>query len=46
MTLSLVALWFLQVERLVVGKKKSGDHGVARATDLHGVAALSGAERA
>ena len=44
MTLSLVALWFLQVERLAVGKKKSGDHGVAGAADRHGVAALSEAE--
>jgi hypothetical protein len=44
MTLSLLALWFLQVERLVIGKKKSGDHGVAGAVDLHGVVALSGAD--
>jgi hypothetical protein len=44
MTLSLLALWFLQVERLAIGKKKSGDHSVAGAVDLHGVAALSGAD--
>jgi SRSO17 transposase len=44
MTLSLLALWFLQVERLTIGKKKSGDHSVAGAVDLHGVAALSGAD--
>jgi SRSO17 transposase len=43
MTLSLVALWFLQLEKLRVGKKKSGDHGVVGAVDLHGVAASSGA---
>jgi SRSO17 transposase len=44
MTLSLLALWFVQRERLTIGKKKCGDHGVAGAVDLHGVAALSGAE--
>ena len=49
MTLSLLALWFLQVERLAVGKKKSGDHGVAGAGDLHGLtaaAASCGGDRA
>ncbi len=40
MTLSLVALWFLQLERLRVGEKKSGNHGVVGAFDVHGVAAL------
>jgi SRSO17 transposase len=44
MTLSLLALWFVQLERLAVGEKKSGDHGVVGTVDLHGVAALSGAE--
>ena len=44
MTLSLLALWFLQTERLAVGEKKSGDHRVAGAADLHGVAAVSAAE--
>lgn len=44
MTLSLLALWFVQRERLTIGKKKCRDHGVAGAVDLHGVAALSGAE--
>ena len=29
---------------LALGEKKSGDHGVAGAPDIHGVAALSGAE--
>jgi SRSO17 transposase len=43
-TLSLLALWFLQTERLAVGEKKSGDHRVAGAADLHGVAAVSAAE--
>jgi SRSO17 transposase len=46
MTLSLLALWFVQRERLTIGKKKSGDHGVVGAANLHGVAALSGAESA
>lgn len=44
MTLSLLALWFLQVERLAIGEKKSGDHSVAGAVDLHGAATLSGAD--
>lgn len=44
MTLLLLALWFLQTERLAVGKKKSGDHSVPGAADLHGVAAASAAE--
>jgi SRSO17 transposase len=44
MTLTLVALWFLQLERLAVGKKKSRSDGVVGAVDLHGVAALSGTE--
>lgn len=44
MTLSLVALWFLQLERLTLGKKKSGDHGGVGAGHLHGVAAVAGAE--
>ena len=44
MTLTLLALWFLQLERLEVGGEKSGDHGVVGAGDLHGVAAAAGAE--
>jgi SRSO17 transposase len=44
MTLSLVALWFLQLERLTVGEKKSGDHASVGADHLHGVAAVAGAE--
>jgi SRSO17 transposase len=43
MTLSLLALWFLQTERLRLGKKNAGGDGGAGAGDLHGVA--EGAER-
>jgi SRSO17 transposase len=42
-TLSLLALWFLQLERLRLGKKKSGPDGVAGAESLHGVAASAAA---
>ena len=44
MTLSLLALWFLQLERRRLGKKKSGGDGVASTADLHGVAAVAAAE--
>ena len=44
MTLSLLALWFLQLERLRLGKKKSGSDGVAGAEFVHGVAASAAAE--
>jgi SRSO17 transposase len=44
MTLTLLALWFLQLERLEVGKKKSGGNGVVGAGAVHGVAASAGAE--
>ena len=44
LTLSLVALWFLQLERLTVGKKKPGDHRRARANHLQRVAAMAGTE--
>ena len=44
MTLSLLALWFLQVERLRLGGEKSGGDGVAGAGDLHGAAAAAAAE--
>jgi SRSO17 transposase len=44
MTLSLLALWFLQTERLAVGEKKSRTDGVVGALDLHGVAAVSATE--
>ncbi|HEY4564926.1 MAG TPA: IS701 family transposase [Thermoanaerobaculia bacterium] len=46
MTLSLLALWFLQVERLRLGGKKSADHGGAGAGDLHGTAAAAPADGA
>jgi SRSO17 transposase len=38
-TLTLLALWFLQTERLRLGKKKSGGECVAGALDLHGIVA-------
>jgi SRSO17 transposase len=44
MTLTLLALWFLQLERLRLGEKKSADHGVTGAADLHGAAAPAAAE--
>jgi len=39
MTLSLLALWFLQTEKLRLGKKNAGGDGAAGAADLHGTAA-------
>lgn len=45
MTLSLLALWFLQLERLRLGKKNAGGDGVADPVDLHGVVAESASER-
>ncbi len=44
MTLSLMALWFLCLERRCVGGEDPGDHGVAGEADLHAVAPPSGAE--
>jgi SRSO17 transposase len=44
MTLTMLALWFLQLERLELGKKKSGSDGVADSADLHGLAASAQAE--
>lgn len=41
MTLTLLALWFLQLERLHLGGKKSGSDSVADPADLHGVAAAA-----
>src|SRR6202011_1515037 len=38
LTLSLLALWFLQLERLRLGEKKSGPHGAAGAGPFHGAA--------
>jgi SRSO17 transposase len=43
MTLTLLVLWFLQLERLRLGKKKSGDDSGAGAADLHGVTAAPAA---
>ena len=42
MTLSLVALWFLCLERRRVGGENPGDHGAADAADLHAAAPRSG----
>jgi SRSO17 transposase len=39
MTLTLLALWFLQLERLRLGKKKSGGERVPGTLDLHGTVA-------
>ena len=44
MTLSLLALWFLCLERRRVGGKNPGDHGVADAADLHAAAPESRAD--
>jgi SRSO17 transposase len=39
MTLTLLALWFLQLERLQLGEKTSGSDRVTDPADLHGTAA-------
>jgi SRSO17 transposase len=44
MTLALLALWFLVLERRRVGGENPGGDGVAGAGDLHPVAAVAGAE--
>ena len=44
MTLSLVALWFLCLERRRVGGENPGDHSVPNPSDFHAVASPSGAE--
>jgi SRSO17 transposase len=44
MTLTLLALWFLQLERLRLGEKKSGPDGVIDPADLHETAAAAQAE--
>ena len=44
-TLSLLALWFLQLERLRLGGKNPGDDGAPGAGGVHGVAAGAGAQR-
>ena len=45
MTLSLLALWFVQRERLRLGEKNTGGDGAAGAGDLHPTVAESGAQR-
>jgi SRSO17 transposase len=45
MALSLLALWFLQLERLRLGGKNAGGDGAASAGDLHGAAAPAAAQR-
>jgi SRSO17 transposase len=42
MTLSLLALWFLQLERLRLGKKNPGGDGGASAGAVHGAAPATG----
>jgi SRSO17 transposase len=46
MTLTLLALWFLQLQKLRLGEKRAADHGVPGAGDLHGAAGQAAAERA
>jgi hypothetical protein len=45
MTLSLLALWFLQLERLRLGGKNPGRHGTAGAGPVHGTVAGAGGGR-
>jgi SRSO17 transposase len=45
MTLSLLALWFLQLEQLRLGKKNASGDGVTSAGDLQRPAASAGAQR-
>ena len=42
MTLSLVALWFLCLERRRVGGENPGHHGATDAADLHAIASSAG----
>ena len=44
MTLSLLALWFLQTERLRLGGKNPGGDSVTGTVDLHGTAARAGGQ--
>jgi SRSO17 transposase len=44
LTLALVTLWFLCLERRQLGGENPGDHGVAGPADLHAVAPPPGAE--
>jgi SRSO17 transposase len=45
MTLAMVALWFLCLERRRVGGKNPSDHGAADAAGVHAVASSAGADR-
>jgi SRSO17 transposase len=45
MTLSLLALWFVELERLRLGKKNAGGDGATGAGDLHGAAPGAASER-
>jgi SRSO17 transposase len=45
MTLSLLALWFLNLERVVMGKKNTGGDGAANAGDLGAAVAASSPDR-
>jgi hypothetical protein len=45
MTLSLLALWFLELERLRLGGENAGGDGAAGAGDLHGTATGAAAKR-
>jgi SRSO17 transposase len=45
-TLTLLALWFLQLERLHLGKKNTGGDGLPGPADLHRTAAEATAQRA
>jgi SRSO17 transposase len=44
MTLAMVALWFLCLERRRVGGENPGDHGVADAAGVHAAAPAAGAD--
>ena len=44
MTLTMLALWFVQLERLELGEKKSGANGLVDCGNLQGVAALANAQ--
>ena len=44
MTLTMLALWFVQLERLELGGKKSGANGLVDCGNLQGVAALANAQ--
>lgn len=44
MTLTMLALWFLQLERLELGEKKSGANGIVDCGNLQGTAAFADAQ--